>query len=212
MCELAETSGAQSSQLPSPTTSIKLSFSSQTSASQNTNSFISTFSTSLNHKQVSEIISSFSAPNMEITAMWPSFFYQQNLQFLPISTINNKLYSSSQTSVSRTINNNMMTDPTSQNIKPDTELLATIKVSSSSDLKLNIFIALVLVVYVVVMIQAIIAGMPYLKSFFQKKSQKLSNITLPENENIQWIKLRKRICKKFFFHFNSILVQTVDYL
>ena len=184
---LPSTSEAQSSQLPSPTTSIKLSYSSQTSASQNTNNFISTFSTSLNHKQVSETISSFSASNMEITVMRPSFFSSSKSAVsssqLPISTINNKLSSSSQTSASPTVNNNMMTDPTSQNIKQDTELLATITVSSSSDLKLNITMALVLVVYVVVMILAIITGMPYIMRFYHKKSQKLSNITLHEHEN-----------------------------
>ena len=180
------TSGAQSSQLPSPTTSIKLSYPSQTSAYQDTNNFISTFPTSLNHKQNSEITSSLSSSYMEITVMRPSFVSSTKSAVsssqLPISTINNKLSSSSQTSTSPTINI-MMTDPTSQSIKPNTELSATITVSSSSDLKLNITMALVIVVYVVVMILAIITGIHYLKKFYQKNSQKLSNINLHEHKN-----------------------------
>ena len=74
----------------------------------------------------------------------------------------------------------MMTDPTSQNIKPDTKLSATFTVF---DLKFNIFMALVLALYVVVMILSIVKGIPYLKRFYQKKSQKLSNITLHEQDN-----------------------------
>ena len=180
------TSGAQSSQLPSPTTSIKLSYSSQTRASHYTNTLISTFSTSMNHKQVSEITSRLSFSNMENTVMWPSFFLSTKSAVsssqLPRSTIN-KLSSSSQTSVSPSINNNIMMDPTSQYIKPDTELLATITVSSSSNFKFSITIALVLVLYVLEMIVAIITGIYFIRRVYQNKSQKLSNITLHEHDN-----------------------------
>ena len=75
-----------------------------------------------------------------------------------------------------------MTDPTSQNIKPDTELLATIPVSTSSDLKVSITMELVFVLYVLVMILAIIKGIYFVRRVYLNKSLKLSNITLHEQD------------------------------
>ena len=78
---------------------------------------------------------------------------------------------------------NIMTDPTSQNIKPDTELSTTITVSSSSDLKVNIVMALLLLLYIVVMILAIISGVYFIRRIYQNQFQKLSSITLHEQDN-----------------------------
>ena len=79
------------SQLPSPTTSMKLSYLPQASASQNTNKFISGFSSLLNHKQVSEIIPT-SSINMSITVQpsvsFLSITYVVSSSQLPIRTIN----------------------------------------------------------------------------------------------------------------------------
>ena len=184
---LSSTYETQSSQLPSPTTSIELSYSSQTSASQNTNNLISTFSASLNNKTVSNIIPTHSSTsNMEITVQQPlspsttSVVY--SLQHL-MSTTNIKLSLSSRTSPSPAINNNILTDPTSQNIKPDTELLTTTTISLTSDLKLNIVMALVIVWYVIVLILAVITGIYFIRRFYQKHSHKLSNFSLHEQGN-----------------------------
>ena len=100
-----------------------------------------------------------------------------------MSTTNNKLSLSSHTSPSPAINNNIMTDPTSQNIKPDTELLTTMTISLTSDPKLNIVMALVIVLYVVVMILAVITGIYFIRKFYQKHSHKLSNFSLHEQGN-----------------------------
>ena len=202
---LPSTSGAQSSQLPSPTTSIELSYSSQTSASQNTNNLISTFSTSLNNKTVSNIIPTHSSTsNMEITAhqpLSPSTTSVVSSSKHPMSTTNINLSSSSHTSPSPTINNNMMTDPTSRNIKPDTELLTTTTISLTSDLKLNIFMALVIVWYVVVMILAVIIGIYFIRKFYQKHSHKLSNISLHEQGNDYEYSMKEKEKEEKIFNF-----------
>ena len=186
---LPSTYRAQSSQLPSPTTSIKLSYPSQTSASLNTNHFNSTFSTSLNRKQVTDIIPTHSSTlNKGITVVQSLSLSTTSVISSPqllISTTNSKLSLSSQTSPSPTINNNILTDPTSQNIKPDTELLTTTTttISLSSDLMSRITLALVLLWYVVVMIVAVITGIYFIRRFYQKHSHKLSNFSLHEQGN-----------------------------
>ena len=187
---LQSTSGGQSSQLPSPTTSIKLSYSTQkTSVSLNTNNFIYTFSSLLNDKQISDLIlQPSSTSNMENTvlqSLFPSTTSAVSSSQLPMSTANNKLSSSSQTCASPMNNNNMMTYPTSQNIKSETEPLATTaRISLSSDLKSNITLALVLVWYVVVMILAVITVIYFIRKFYQKHSHKLSNFSLHEQKVI----------------------------
>ena len=81
-------------------------------------------------------------------------------------------------------NNNMMTYPTSQNIKSETEpLTTTARISLSSDLKSNITLALVLVWYVVVMILAVITVIYFIRKFYQKHSHKLSNFSLHDQGN-----------------------------
>ena len=133
-------------------------------------------------------IPSSSVSIMEITVIQPSLFSLTKSAVsssqLPLPTINNKLSLSSQTRASSTIDyDNIMTDPTSQNIKSDTELSATITVSPSSDLKLNIVMALLLLLYIIVMILAIILGVYFIRRFYQKQFQKLSSITLHEQGN-----------------------------
>ena len=81
---------------------------------------------------------------------------------------------------------NIMTDPTSQNIKLDTELSATITVSSFSGLKVNIVMALLLLLFIIVMILAIISGVYFIRRIYQKQFPKLSSITLHEQDNNEY--------------------------